>query len=686
MFRISGGDRFVEITRASRGTPRLVLGHTSPDSVTRLRVALDDLFVVSTGRPWTPARPGVRTCAVAHTEDGLRAHCTLAGLPGLEVLLDLAFAGDLLHLRTTWRNTGDTARADAVLGIALPLPARTPEAVTLPQVLYRGNPSADPARTVPRLAAGPGGGLVVEDHRLPVPCAHAEWSTDKEPRYATLYAARPGPGSLGATHDTTGVTLLALSGALLFNGRPDTAYVHKGRTAPYDGGYLDLRPGGEFRTHHALDWGRPARPGHGFRALVHRGLGLYRPRGASPLSLDRIVRLKTAALDRRRHDRGDVAGYLKFTGTGHTAGFMYGWTGQCLKLAWCDARIGLEHGETWRVERCRRAVNFYLDGSTVTSAPGLRLSFYATEDRTWSGFTGQDGPFVSARALGDTLCDLADVVELLRGHGHAVPYGWVRALVEGVRAACADGPPPFGWRLDGSRLSSEPGTAGLPCVLAMLKASRVTGERELLHTAEALVEEYHQRYAHDFATPFARATLDAACEDKEGGIAYFLCAYELLLLTGKKRWAARAQAAADWLLTWVYQWDPPFRDGGFATTGWPGVSVQNHHVDVFFPAYELARLGDLVDRPVYRELGELVLNAFGQGICTRPGEWGFADPGEQAEGFFPTNWQERGTSNTWNPSWVTAQVLSQALRMRADRAGQATPVRAGSGRCTPRGR
>lgn len=331
------------------------------------------------------------------------------------------------------------------------------------------------------------------------------------------------------------------------------------------------------------------------------------------------MRLKTAALDRRRHDREDVAGYLKFTGTGHTAGFMYGWTGQCLKLAWCDARIGLEHGETWRVERCRRAVNFYLAGSTVPGAPGLRLSFYATEDRTWSGFTSQDGPFVSARALGDTLCDLADVVELFRGHGHAVPYGWVRALVEGVRAACGDGPPPFGWRLDGSPLSGEPGTAGLPCVLAMLKAFRVTGERDMLRTAEALVEEYHQRFAHDYATPFARATLDAACEDKEGGIAYFVCAYELLLLTGKKRWAARAQEAADWLLTWVYQWDPPFRDGRFATTGWPGVSVQNHHVDVFFPAYELARLGDLVGRPVYRELGELVLNAFGQGICTRPG-------------------------------------------------------------------
>ncbi|WP_320774755.1 hypothetical protein [Streptomyces sp. CRN 30] len=686
MFRIDSGDRFVEYTESGHGAPRLVLGHTARDGSTRLGVALDDLFVASTGRPWRPLRPGVRSCVPACAGDGLELRCVLAGPARLQVLLRLAFTDGLLHARTTWRTTGDTPCADAVLGLALPVPARSPEAVTLPQVLYRGNPSADPARTVPRLTAGGrGGGLVVEEHRLPVPAAHAEWGTGRTTRYATLYAADPGEGSLGAVTGHTGVTLLALSGALLFDNRPDTVYVHKGRTAPYGGGYLDLPPGAGHHAHHVLDWGRPARPGHGFRALVHRGLALYRPRGAMPLPLDDLVRLKTAALDRRWYDGDGAAGYLKFTGPGHTPGFMYGWTGQCLKLAWCDARIGVEQGEPWRVERCRRAVNFWLAGSPAAHAPGLRLSFYDTGLGTWTGFGRDDGAFVSARAFGDTLCDLADIVALFQEHGHAVPYGWVRALLEGVRAACDAGPPPFGWALDGTPLPGEPGTAGLPCVLALLKAFRVTGERALLLAAETLVEEYRRRHALDFATPFARATLDAACEDKEGGIAYFLCVYELLLLTGQRRWERRAGEAADWLLTWVYQWDVPF-PGGFATTGWPGVSVQNHHVDVFFPAYELARLGDLVDRPVYRELGELVLNAFGQGICTRPGEWGFTDPGEQAEGFFPTNWQERGTANTWNPSWVTSQVLSQALRMRAGRSGQRTPVRAGSGRCTPRGR
>ncbi|WP_328952451.1 hypothetical protein OG778_35905 (plasmid) [Streptomyces sp. NBC_00184] len=685
MLRISSGARYAEFAEGDGRSPsRLVLGHDDEGEPARLAVPLNGLLVLSVGRPWAPTRPGIGACEARPVGDRLEIHCTLADPSELEVRLSLVFEDGLLHLRTTWRWNGGTPCRDVVLGIALPLPARRPEAVTLPQVLYRGNPSADPGRVVPRLTADTGG-LVVEDHRLPVPCAHAEWGSGDEERYATLFAARPGPGSLGAIHRPRGVTLLGVSGALLLNGEPDVAYVHKTRTAPCAAGYRDLAPGEEHHAHHALDWGRTSRPGHGFRTFVHRGLALYRPRGANPLSRDALVRLKTEALDRRWYDDGDAAGYLKFTGPGHRAGFMYGWTGQSLRLAWCDARLGIENDEPRRVERCRKAVEFHLAGSAVPGAPGLRLSFYATRERLWAGFDGEEGPYVSARAFGDNLCDLADIVRLFRRHTLDVPDAWVRTLTAGVAAACGDGPPPFGWLTDGTPLTSFAGTAGLPCVLAMLKTYRVTGEPHLLRDAGALVEEYHRRFADDYTTPFARATLDAACEDKEGGMAYFLCAYELLRLTGEQRWADRAQEAADWLLTWVYQWDTPFGHG-FSTTGWPGVSVQNHHIDVFFPAFELARLGDLVDRPVYRELGELILNALGQGICTRPGEWGFDDPGEQAEGFFPTNWQDRGSSNTWNPSWVTAQVLSQVLRMRSGRSPQQAAPGAGSGRWMPLGR
>ncbi|WP_053170499.1 hypothetical protein [Streptomyces sp. SBT349] len=645
----------------------------SRDDGRYLTAGLGDLLAVSVGRPWRPAFPGAGGTTVHRSGAGLTARCAVGPL---EAEATFAFGEGALHTEVTWRNAGERPLRDVVVGLALPLPDATAASVTLPGVLYRGNPSADPDRTVPRLGVGPrGGGLVVEEHRLPVPGVHAEWHGPGGDRFLTLYARDPGEGSLGAVA-REGTALLALSGPVMFDGRPDVAYTHKATTAPHHGGYRDLAPGAALTLRHALRWGRPERPGHGFRDLVHHGLRRYAPSGARPLSLDGIVELKTAALDRRWREAAGAAGYVKFPGPGHAPGFMYGWTGQCLRLAWCDARLGLERGEEWRLERCRRAVDFYLDGSARGAPPGLRLSFYHLGERRWTGFERGGRPFVSARAFGDTLGDLADVIALLREHGRAVPESWVTALDQGLDAVCRgllpDGLVPLGWAsADGAPLPEPPGAAGLPCVLALLRAQRVTPSPALLATAAELLGRYQRAHADDFATPFAHATLDAACEDKEGGIAFFLSAYELLLLTGESRYRAWAAAAADWLLTWVYQWNPayppgsPLRERGFDATGWPAVSVQNHHVDVFFPVHELARFGELAGRPEYTALADTMIHAMGQGICARPGEWDFDGPGEQAEGFFPTHWQARGTSNTWNPSWVTAQVLANALRLRA---------------------
>ncbi|MEU2428458.1 hypothetical protein ABZ611_02890 [Streptomyces sp. NPDC007861] len=639
---------------------------------------LGTMLVVSTGRPWRFAFPGVRNAEVTRVDGTLVVRCAAGEL---SAELSFAFDDGLLRADITWRNASAAPLRDLAVGLVLELPHSSPEMVTLPQVLHRNNPSSDPARTVPRLATGPGGGaVVVEEHRLPIPCVHTEWQGPDGPRSLSLFSPDPGDGSLGAAVHEDRLRLTAMSGTVMFNGTADVAYVHKSATAAYEGGYRELAPAGALTTRHALDWSRPRRTGHGFRDMVHRGLRLYAPVGARPLSLDEIVHYKTLAMDRRWHDAEGAAGFLKFPDPGHVPGFMYGWTGQCLKLAWCDARIGLERGERWRVDRCRRAVNFYLDGSATGAPPGLRMSFYGTEDGTWSAFRRDGRTFISARAYGDALCDLADVIALLRAAGHAVPERWTRALAEGadflaVSAAPAGGVLPLGWRLDGSPDPEPPGAAGLPGVLALLKTHRLTGDQGLLRCAEELTERYQRLHAEDFALPFARATLDAVCEDKEGGIAFFQCVCELLELTGEARYREWAEASADWLLTWVYQWNPGYdpgsalRERGFSAVGWPGVSVQNHHLDVFFPAYELWRFGELADRPVYTRLAGLIAHALGQGICTRPGEWDFERPGEQAEAFCPTNWQGRGTSNTWNPSWVTAQVLSNALRLRELTAG-----------------
>ena len=111
---------------------------------------------------------------------------------------------------------------------------------------------------------------------------------------------------------------------------------------------------------------------------------------------------------------------------------------------------------------------------------------------------------------------------------------------------------------------------------------------------------------------------------------------------------------------------------GFNTVGWPGVSVQNHHLDVYFPAFELFDFGRRTGNDRYERLGRLVFDAWSKGICTHPGEWEHRVPGEQGEHFYQTNYFQgvdgshnwRGGHNPWNPSWIIAIVLEAAFRFK----------------------
>ncbi|MEQ7127764.1 hypothetical protein ABN034_25040 [Actinopolymorpha sp. B11F2] len=670
----SGGD--VAVTYAWTGDAQPIFAGT-----------LGDMLTVSTGRPWRFHHPGVSRPDVRGDRDAL----VVSGAVGdLDVRMAWRFDGDLLRVDVTWRNSEDATLADVAAGLVLELAGRTGERITIPGVVYNDNPSADPARDVPRIGRTPGGGFVCEEHRLPIPAVNVEWVGRDGLRYLSVHVlpsyvedaeGRVHYGSLGVRRTPAGASIVALSGVVMFGGQPDIAYVHKGATSPYDGGYLDFQSGFTLRKRYAFDWGSVERRGHGFRRLVKRSLPLHRPGGSRPHSLERLIQLKTQAMDARWTEHRDQAGYLKFPAWGEPArsgrvsrDFLYGWTGQCLRLAWCDGRIGIDDGVPERITRCRRAVDCYVGGS-ATTVPGLRLNTCLIDEDRWQGFVRGGHEIVSSRAYGETLCDLADIVQLFRSASEEVPEAWTAALRAAaefvVKATLTSGIAPLGWRLDGSPHSSLICAAGLPVVSALVRTALVTGDERRLRHAESMMERYHQLHAETFDRPFAHSTLDAACEDKEGGMSYFLAAYDLWLATGRDIHRERAALAADWLLTFVYVWSPAYdrgsllRERGFSAVGWPTVSVQNHHLDVFFPTYELWQFGHMTDERRYVEAAETTMYATGQGICTKAGEWDFGVVGEQGEAFFQTNWQRRGWSNTWNPSWVIALPLSNALRMRA---------------------
>jgi hypothetical protein len=385
-----------------------------------------------------------------------------------------------------------------------------------------------------------------------------------------------------------------------------------------------------------------------------------------------------------------VAGYTKFSdipgnGPRKPRHFLYGWTGQALKLAWCDAQLGFDTRDRLRIDRCRAAVEFYLSGSP-TPTPGLRHNAYQVGTRRWTSFRVANRPMISSRAYGETLTDLADIISLFRTHQEPVPPSWLDALTQAMTFlrtpdgsggnGAPDGTFPIGWRLDGSPAMATVSAAGIPCVLAALKASEVLDDPELLLEATVWLSRYHDQHARTFDRPFARSTLDAACEDKEAGMYYFMAAYELFRRTADPLYASWCEVAADWLLTWVYVWSPeqdadaPLHTAGFNAIGWPTVSVQNHHLDTFFPTYELLSFGLATDRRPYVDAARTTLQALTQGVATQPNEWNFPLPGEQGEAVFQTHWQRRGHTNTWNPSWVIAVPLANALRVQALTSGR----------------
>ncbi|WP_159884893.1 hypothetical protein [Paenibacillus puerhi] len=659
---------------------------------------LHDMLTFSEGKPWRVENVQLDSVRITQEEGEtggiLRLQAVLKDR--LAFSMKLAFdENQLLRLEAVWNNLAEGMLTDLAVGLLFRLPKRGSEIVTIPHMIYNNNPSSDPSRIVPRLGVGPHRGSIFEEHRLPVPCVNVEW---KEPeheggsRYISLFSlpcyeesaeGKVHYGSLGAIEEETSTTAVALSGAVMLNGEKDVICIAKSTTSSYAGGYVSLAPGAALTKSYAIDMGGPERSGRAFREIVRQGLRLYRPEGAKPLTLDEMIRLKTNALDDRwRAGANGEAGYVKFSDSNgfgnvskHPPHYMYGWTGQCLKLAWCDAKLGFRLGEQARLARSKQAVNFYVEESLGETA-GLRRGIYYMEEGRWEYFRSNKQPVVSSRAMGETLTDLADMVLLYRGQGLEVPAGWIEAIQTSadflLSGLLPSGVYPAAWQPDGSPADEMITAAGLPCVMALAKAFQVTGVRGYLEAAESAMSQYYLQHALTFERPFARSTLDARCEDKEAGMYFFQAALELYETTARTDYLVWAELAADWLLTFVFMWSPvydrgtAFREADFRAAGWPGVSVQNHHLDVFFPTYALWRLGRLTGNSDYERMGRLSFDAMGQGICTEPGEWGFDVIGEQAEGLFQTNWNHRGHCNRWNPSWVVALVLQNALRFREE--------------------
>ncbi|MCE5270269.1 hypothetical protein LLH00_03200 [bacterium] len=648
-----------------------------------LAFRLSELAPVSTVHPWDlrPQRFSRVSCRM------LGDTLLVSGTGDkLETSLRFSLADSLVRVKAVWRNQSPDTLTDLAVALALSFdqpPAG--ERLTLPHILYNGNPSSAPERLVPRFGPESTACLVCEETRFPIPCVNLEWQTPSHARELSLFSLPDSAAgwSLGVDRSRAGLRILCASGVLALNGVKDATYGGQCRSLPLEVGYASFAPGMSLAKTAFIQLGQPLCEGQGFRAIVPAAWSIFQPHSSPCLGLDSVVALKANALAHRWHEDSRSAGFLAVLPGNYFKRppyFLCGWSGQNLRLAWCSAKLGLETGAPELVGRCNRAVDFFIRKS-ATKTPGLHWNYYMLDTGAWEGDEDEGRKIVSSRATGEYLTNLGHIIRLYREAGQPVPQQWTDFLRQGADFLLRDssrlpgGIYPVFWNEDGTPESDFESAAGIPCVRALLEAWRVCGDSLYLKAAQRDLERYWSLNGDRFDRPFARSTLDARCEDKEAGLYFFLAASEMFAQTGDSRYRAWAEASADWILTYVFFWNTGFRPEsycgkkGFVSTGWPGVSVQNHHLDVYFPAWELHEFGLATGNRMYAELGRMVFDAWSHGICRYPGDWEHQTPGEQGEQFYQTNYgitpeYWRGGYHYWNPSWIVALVLEAGLRFK----------------------
>lgn len=604
------------------------------------------------------------------------------------------FEDGLLRLEREWIFNGISSLSNVVLGTKVSAGTGEKEKITIPHVIYNDNPSSAPERLVPHLRKESDYALVVEEHRLPVPAVSVEWRERSDFLSLTLFtipsqAPSGEHWSLGGIFNGRNLDILCLSGAVAFNNRKDFVYGAQNKAFEVPSfGYFQAKPGFSARKSLAFDFSKLEGEGRGFSRIVRSGMKLLKPKRNPAIGVEEMISLKRNAMLGRWRESGGVSGFAWIPESaddgnvyGAKPGFLFGWVGQSLRLAWCAIALGVK-GDADSLAKAFAVMDCFASAPEPGGVSGLKYLYYDFSSRQWSGDEKRQTDRISSRMTGESLSNLAECVMLLKKHGIKVEDRWLDALRKGAeflrspRRLTKDGIFPVFFDIKGNPMDELVTGGGTACVDAILAASAALDDERLAEDGLKTLERYYELFCKTMERPFSCATLDAFCEDKESGIYFFLAAYRAFKIAKTDVYADYARTAAEWISTYVYLWNVGFKKGsacernGFDSTFWPGVSVQNMHLDVFFSAFEVYEFGKATGDVQLAEIGEGVLSAWSHGIARRSGDWGFKTPGEQGEQFNHTNYFQgpftkedwRGSFNRWNPSWIIALVLQAAIK------------------------
>jgi len=315
--------------------------------------------------------------------------------------------------------------------------------------------------------------------------------------------------------------------------------------------------------------------------------------------------------------------------------------------------FGIEREPTLLLEASERIGRFFLGGER---GPGVHQDCYDTELGIWGGYLGisEHDAFryqVNARCNGEVMKGYVQLYEELRRRGREVPEfielprRVARFYLDRQLGGELDGSFGRWWSVDGEVVDAL-GTNGAYVASFLMALEPHFGDRGGLAAAVERAGAYCGRLAA--AGDFFADTLDADSCDKEAGAALLALFLDLFERDGDRAWLDRARAAAEFVLSWVWQYDCPFAPEsplgarGFSTRGMTSVSVAHHHLDFYGMsiAYDFLRYAEHSGDGLYRSQAEAMLRACRQLVAGPEDYLGRAaeDVGWQPEQINHTAW------------------------------------------------
>lgn len=284
------------------------------------------------------------------------------------------------------------------------------------------------------------------------------------------------------------------------------------------------------------------------------------------------------------------------------------------------------------------AIGRYFLRAEQPRGSGVFRDNYSIARNEWGGYLGVSehsdyASFVNARCNGEAMSAYVALYETLAAHGKKIaefielPKRVAQFyLAHQIRDSSSEWCGSFGrwWSADGASVNGC-GTNGAHIVSFLIALFPHCDDVLKNRIAESLnmAAAYYRRM-------IARAeyygdTLDADSFDKESGAVLLRESLDMHDFTGNTAFLDDAKKAADFVYTWLWQYDVPFPDSAplakehFKTRGMTSVSVAHHHLDFYgmYIARDFLRLAQKCGNAFYCDAARSMMNACRQLVASK---------------------------------------------------------------------